>query len=344
MPLVPLYWAGVAGKNLLYSKGWLRVRRLAWPVISVGSLSAGGAGKTPVALMLAELLTRHRVGVHVLSRGYGRRSGVVEEVEASGEASRFGDEPLEMARAGVRVFVGAERFKVGLLAERGCHRGAGEPTSQNRDIEHPDSCADERVHLLDDGFQHRRLARGLDVVLLTPEDVRDSLLPGGNLREPLASLRRADVVVVREDEAENLREVVARYPQLEIWVVRRELVLPAQRPQQALAFCAIARPEGFFAMLAEAECQVVGKATFPDHHAFTEADVERLVKTARHASADGFVTTAKDAVKISDRMRAQLERVGPLVVAGLRVRLIDEGGAWRRIEQLLKEPASAKSK
>jgi tetraacyldisaccharide 4'-kinase len=344
MPLVPLYWAGVAGKNLLYSKGWLRVRRLAWPVISVGSLSAGGAGKTPVALMLAELLTQHGVGVDILSRGYGRSSGVVEEVEPSGEASRFGDEPLEMARAGFSVFVGAERFDAGLLSERGGDREAGEPTSQNRDMGHPDLCADRRVHLLDDGFQHRRLARGLDVVLLTTEDVPDSLLPAGNLREPLASLRRADVVVVREDEAENLREVAARYPHAEIWVIRRELLLPAQRPQRALAFCAIARPEGFFAMLAEAGCEVVGKATFPDHHAFTEADVERLVKTARQSGADGFVTTAKDAVKISDSMRAQLEQFGPLVVAGLRVRLIDEGGAWRRIEQFLKEPASVRSK
>ncbi len=316
LPLVPPYWLGLRVKNALYDLGLRRVRRLGWPVVSVGSLSAGGAGKTPVVLMLAELLARQGVAVDVLSRGYGRGSGVVEEVDAAGDAGRFGDEPLEMARRGVRIFVGAERFEAGRVAEGKVK--AGPPPAAKDDKQ-------RAVHLLDDGFQHRRLGRDLDVVLLTLEDRRDFLVPGGNLREPLASLRRADVVLVREDEA---AELVGAIPVgVATWVIRRELALPVETPGKLLAFCGIARPEGFFAMLPE----LAGTRFFPDHHAYSAEDFALLVSAARHVGADGFVTTAKDAVKISAAARAVLEEVGPLVVAELRVSFVDEGVAWKTL-------------
>ena len=121
-PLAPLYGLGVAAKNLAYDRAWLAAKRLRRPVISVGSLSAGGAGKTPVVMMLAEVLAREGFSVDVLSRGYGRGSGVVEEVDPAGLAARFGDEPMEIARAGLRVRCGCAR-----------HRTAGlERTGQNR--------------------------------------------------------------------------------------------------------------------------------------------------------------------------------------------------------------------
>ncbi len=339
-PLVPLYWLGVRGKNALYDLGWLRVRRLGWPVISVGSLSAGGAGKTPVVLMLAELLAKRGVAVDVLSRGYGRGAEVVEEVDAAGDAGRYGDEPLEMARRGARVFVGAERVEAGRLAEE---RTEADPFASLRDDKKNGLRDDKKnglrddknrglrdgkqgVHLLDDGFQHRRLGRDLDLVLLTLEDWRDCLLPGGNLREPLASLRRADVVVVREDEAAELAGVIPAGAH--VWVIRRELVLPEDRPAKLFAFCGIARPDGFFRMLPE----VVGVKAFPDHHAYRAGDFSELVAAARRAGADGFVTTAKDAVKISAVARRELEAVGPVVVAELKVSLVDEDDAWETLE------------
>ena len=316
-PLVPVYWVGVAGKNWLYDRGVLGVRRLGWPVVSVGSLSAGGAGKTPVVLALAELLGRQGVGVDVLSRGYGRGSAGVEEVDAAGSAGRFGDEPLELARAGVRVFVGAERFEAGLAAEKKNAKCAKAEPRRSR-----------RVHLLDDGFQHRRLGRDLDLVLLTAEDVGDSLLPGGNLREPLGALRRAGVIVVREEEVAGLREVLERFRK-EVWVIRREMVLPEGGVEGLLAFCGIARPEGFFGMLAG----VKGTVAFGDHHVYGGADVERLVREAERVGARGFVTTAKDDVKITKEMR---ERLGSVVVAGLRVKFVDESAVLRRFEGLLR--------
>ncbi len=325
-PLAPLYGLGVAAKNLAYERGVLTAKRLERPVISVGSLSAGGAGKTPVVMMLAELLGREGFGVDVLSRGYGRGSGVVEEVDPAGSAVRFGDEPMEMARAGLKVFVGADRFEAGLAAERGVGL---HPMSQNRDMGHPEL----RVHLLDDGFQHRRLRRDLDVVLLTAEDAGDALLPGGNLREPLGALRRADVVVLREEEAAGLAGVVARYSGAETWLVRREMVLPVERPARMIAFCGIARPEGFFAMLRGAGCELAGQVAFPDHHAYEAEDYLRLVEAVLHAGADGLVTTAKDAVKIPQVAMDKLNGVAPVIVAKLKVVLADEARAMMRIRR-----------
>ncbi len=249
----------------------------------------------------------------VLSRGYGRGSGVVEEVDPGGSARRFGDEPMELARAGLRVFVGADRYAAGVLAEAG--EGAAERTG---------------VHVLDDGFQHRRLWRDLDVVLLTEADVEDGLLPGGDLREPLGSLRRADAVVLREEEARALQGVVARHaPGAEVWLVRRALVLPAVRPARMIAFCGIARPEGFFAMLRGAGCELAGQVAFADHHAYRTEDYLRLVEAVLHAGADGLVTTAKDAVKIPGVAMERLSGVAPVIVAGLKAELVDEEIALR---------------
>ena len=319
LPLAPLYAAGVRAKNALYDRGALPARRLRQPVISVGSLSAGGAGKTPVVMMLAELLQRHGLAVDVLSRGYGRGSGrgfgAVEAVDPAGPAARFGDEPLEMARAGLKVFVGADRYAAGWRAEQ----DASEPA----------------IHLLDDGFQHRRLARSLDIALLTLDDVRDDLLPAGNLREPLGSLRRADVVVLREDEAAALTGLIREHTQADIWTIRREMVLPAPKSARMVAFCGVARPESFFAMLRGAGCELAGEIAFPDHHAYRTEDYLRLVEAVLHSGADGIVTTAKDAVKIPEAAMTKLNGVATVAIAQLKVRMLDEAAALLRIREAI---------
>ena len=313
LPLVPLYRAAVQFRNARWDRGQ-GVERLQLPVISVGSLAAGGAGKTPVVMLLAEVLRRHGVEADVLSRGYGRTSQTVEEVTADGSAGQFGDEPLELARAGLRVFVGASRLAAGQLAE-----GTGGP----------------QVHLLDDGFQHRTLWRNLDVVLVTLADARDGLLPAGDLREPFDALGRADVVVVREEEAQELEPWLARRTAAQTWIVRRKLSLPAPMPERPVAFCGIARPDGFFAGLRELGCEPASEVRFRDHHAYRERDFEALVRVARRAQADGFVTTAKDAVKLGDDARRLLAETGPVAVASLRVSLLDEDAAWQTMERVL---------
>ncbi len=326
LPLVPLYWAGLMAERALRLRfGLGRRRRLGTPVISVGSCSAGGAGKTPVVALLAEVLATEGLRVAVLSRGYGRRSAAVERVLPSGDAARFGDEPLMLSRQSeAAVYVGADRYAAGLLAEREMS-GCG-----------------PLVFLLDDGFQHRRLERALDVVLLTAEDVRDHLLPAGNLREPLSAVRRADVVVLREEEpglARVVAELCRRRRMPAIWVIRRRLVVRDQAtlPKRALAFCGIARPEGFSTMLAAMGCVPVALAAFRDHHASRAADVERLVRMAAENGADGFVTTEKDAVKLTAAMRARLMEAGPLVVVGLEAELVDRGAAVADLARVLRD-------
>ena len=208
LPLAPLYGLVLALKRRLFQWGWLKQRRLHHPVVSVGSISAGGAGKTPVVLMLARALRHRGYAVRILTRGYKRRSSNTARVEPFDEAAWHGDEPVLLAqRSGVPVFVGADRYQAGVMAEQ------NEPSDKMV------------VHLLDDGFQHRQLARDVDIVLLTQADVEDALLPAGDLREPLGTVAEADIVILREEEADALRSVVAALstPKIAplIWVIRR---------------------------------------------------------------------------------------------------------------------------
>lgn len=317
LPLTPLYAAALAAKRLAFRLGWPKRRRLAHPVISIGSVSAGGAGKTPVVMMLAEMLRRRGYAVSILTRGFGRAPKTVERVDAHGDPAWFGDEPVLMAqRSGVPVFVGADRYQAGLLAEQSEEEGK------------------IAVHLLDDGFQHRKLVRDIDIVLLTLDDIHDSLLPAGNLREPLAMLRRADIIVVREEETERLAGFIknlrkkARPPA--VWVVRRSLSLNgiAARP---LAFCGIARPENFTASLTAIGRAPVETLAFPDHHAYSSRDMDRLIEKARKHGTDSLVTTEKDAVKLTPAMREQLRAAGPLLIARLGVEMMDEQEAMPQL-------------
>jgi tetraacyldisaccharide 4'-kinase len=182
------------------------------------------------------------------------------------------------------------------------------------------------VYLLDDGFQHRSLARDVDVVVLTRRELEDELLPAGNLREPLGAMQRADVVVLREEDG-FAGEISGRAA---TWFVRRKLRFAGAVPGRAVAFCGLARPEGFFAMVAAAGVDVAAVSIFRDHHTYSEADIERLFELAQVYGADGYVTTEKDAVKLSARMR---ERLGLLAVADLRVEMRD---AVVKMEELVR--------
>ncbi len=192
-PLVPVYRLGLALREFQLRSGLKPVRRLRWPVVSIGNLSTGGSGKTPLVIALAKALVARGIYVDVLSRGYGRRrSALPLLVSSDGTAEEFGDEPLLIAReAGVPVYVAAERYQAGLLAER------SEPSGF-------------ALHLLDDGFQHRQLARDTDILLLDgTEWSSEHLLPAGNLREPFFAIRRATAVAVTDPEAAMLLENAA---------------------------------------------------------------------------------------------------------------------------------------
>jgi len=290
-------WA-VRTRNLLYDRGVWRARRLAGPVVSVGNLSVGGAGKTPLVILLGELLAARGVRLDVLTRGYGRRSRGVALVDPGGPASEFGDEPLLIARRlRVPVIVAEDRYQAGCFAEQRFG---------------------PQLHLLDDGFQHRQLARAFDIVLVSPDDLRDRLLPAGRLRESLASLRRADAVVL---DASASAEDLPLDHQL-LWRTRRGIALQ-NVPARPVAFCGIARPRRFFQQLRAAGVELAGEVAFRDHHAYTEKDLLRLQRTRERIGASGFVTTEKDAINLGPA----LERLQPAAVVPVTMELLDASGA-----------------
>ena len=328
LPLAPLFRAAVAAKNLAYDKGWATVLRLRGPVVSVGGLSVGGAGKTPLVIRLAQLLQGEGVRVDVLSRGYGRSNTSTQRVDPTGTANDFGDEPVLIARrTNVPVFVGASRFQAGVLAEQ-----AG------------DAIGAPALHLLDDGFQHRRLARDIDIVLVGQRDLDDYLLPAGNLREPLSALRRASVLVLRDEESHVAAHLRTRGLTQPLWFITRQLEVPVVTGR-SLAFCAIARPDDFFAGVRERveahQGNLVATLAFPDHHAYSIADIERLVRAAKECGANVFLTTEKDEVKLPGELRSALERVAPVRACRLSIVLQDEQESIRTmIRQLAIAPNS----
>ncbi len=297
-PLAAIYGGVVVARNALYDSRWLRARALRGPVISVGNLSTGGAGKTPFVILLGELFKSRRIKFDVLSRGYGRKTRGVRMVEPGGLPRDFGDEPLLMARRlEVPVVVGEDRYEAGRFAE---------------------SRFGPQLHLLDDGFQHRGLARDFDIALVTPEDARDRLLPAGRLREPLRALERADAVVLASGAAAESFALEGKI----VWRVRRGIV-PKNIPERPIVFCGIARPQNFLLQLRAAGIDPVAEAFFRDHHSYTEKDIRDLLQLRQRSDAGGFVTTEKDAVNLG----AYLGALAPLAVIPVKMELADATNA-----------------
>jgi tetraacyldisaccharide 4'-kinase len=266
-------------------------------------VSVGGSGKTPFVIALGELLQARGISFDVLSRGYRRKTRGVLVVDPAGCAADFGDEPLLIARRlNVPVIVGESRYQAGQLAERKFQ---------------------SQLHILDDGFQHRSLARDFDIVLMTERDFDDRLLPSGRLREPLSSLQRADAIVLPR-ELSVPKAVSNRFtqPGKSVWRMTRELTIP-QAPASPVVFCGIARPKQFFAQVRAAGIIPAAEIVFPDHNAYDLDDIQVLLGARRDLEAGGFLTTAKDAVNLFPDQYA----LEPLAIADLRITLDNPAGA-----------------
>ncbi len=293
-----VYGTGVRSRNALYDRGVLHTRRLQGPVVSIGNLSVGGSGKTPFVILLGKLLKERGIKFDILSRGYGRETKGTAIVEPPGSAREFGDEPLLMSRhLGVPVVLGEDRYEAGLLAEK---------------------TFGPQWHLLDDGFQHRGLARDFDIVLIPFEDAHDRLMPAGRLREPLSALQRADVVVVTNETSTEALPLGNK----PVWRIHRGIV--AQHiPQRPVAFCGIARPQNFFQRIRAAGIEPVAEAHYRDHHAYTERDVRELSDLCRRSEGLGFITTEKDEINLG----SFLVNLQPLTVVPVDMRLEDAPNA-----------------
>lgn len=305
-PLSAAYGAVMRVRSEMYRAGVLQTRRVGAPVISVGNLTVGGTGKTPMVEWLARAAAGENRHVCVLTRGYGRTDARRRVVVSDGqqllaEARSGGDEPRELAErllnAGVAVISDADRAGAAGWARR--HLGSD-------------------AFVLDDGFQHLRLWRDLDLVLLdaTRPWGGGYLLPRGRLREPLVGLRRADAVIITRaelaDDLDALRRKAARLsggrpiftahtrtvrlrPLLSAPVDEADATLPMQ---PFAAFCAVGNPQAFFAHAMGDGLALSNTRAFHDHHAYTQGDVDSCVREARRNGAHALLTTAKDAVKL----------------------------------------------
>lgn len=275
-PLAALYGGVVAVRNKLYDSGILRSRELESPVVSIGNIRVGGAGKTPFTIEMGEILKRNGIVFDVLSRGYRRQTTGVRVVDSNGSATDFGDEPLLIAkRLQVPVIVAEKRFDAGRAGE---------------------TRFGSKLHLLDDGFQHRQLARQFDIVLVDEADLRDSLLPTGRLREAVSALWRADAIVV---PAEQRAEDFSHFGK-PIWRTRRTLRVVGPVPKKPVVFCGLAKPERFVADLRANGVEPVCIVQFPDHHRYSRKDTEQLRWTMERKNADGFITTQKDLMNLGN--------------------------------------------
>lgn len=322
-PISALYEAGARARRGLYRRGWGKVKRLPAPVVSVGNLAAGGTGKTPVTAYLAKLLQDQGRRVAILSRGYGgSRAGIT--CLSDGERLFYtppevGEEAFWLARSlpGVIVYTGPCRFEAGMAAWRDFH---------------PD------IFVLDDGFQHFQLARDLDLVLLDAARPfgNGRLLPAGTLREPFTTLREADVLVLSRYDHRRHRDRLdflrRSFPDQEIFTAAIEPVsarrFPGgeEHPPEALtglpvlAFAGLARPRVFRETLDSLGVDLRGWREFPDHYAFSLADLDHLAQAARRRQARALITTSKDWARLGEKWPGDL----PLWVLEIEARVQPE--------------------
>ena len=321
-PLSVVYGWVVRAKNWMYDAGWLKAKRLKGTVISVGNLTTGGTGKTPMVLWLAARFLAEGKSVAILSRGYKGKGGTSDEIELL--RRRLGD--------GVRFGVGADRYASGAKLE-----------------------AERRVDvfLLDDGFQHRQLARDLDILMLDgSRNLRDEwMLPSGSLREPASASRRADFLVVsRGGEKVPVGTIDSKrapvfYTQTRLVEFRRLGAGPSDskygstiNSSPSFAFCGIGNPEAFFADLVSWRVELAGERSFRDHHVYSELDVEHLETWADKVSAADFVTTEKDAANLA--LAGQRFR-RPVWVAVIDFVIAAESEFVAAIERVLREKRGA---
>ena len=335
--LFPLYllsfpYGGVVrARGLFYTLGLKRPKRLSCPVISVGNITVGGTGKTPLVMALAKGLMERKIPVAILSRGYkGKKSS--GSLVSDGQMTLLspeesGDEPFLMAKSlkGIPVLVGKDRFVTGRMAlQRFGVRGL----------------------LLDDGYQHLQLHRDLNILLIDSHiGFGDHhLLPRGILREPLSHLRRAHLfLLTKVEDPEECQSLEAKlreiHPSSPIFHSHYEPLglmgplgeweqLHSLKGKKVLVFSGIAHPNYFSSLLKKCGMEIVKKVIFPDHHLYTPNDLASLEKQGR--GTDGFVTTEKDMVKL---MRFDIHRL-PIRALCIEVRIWKEEEFYQRVMEI----------
>jgi len=307
--------AAARARVWMYQKGWLKQKRLKGTVISVGNLTVGGTGKTPMVIWLAEKFLAEGKRVAILSRGYRGTNGTSDEVEL-----------MKFRLQGRVAFgVGKDRFAEGQRLE------AQQPID---------------VFLLDDGFQHLQLARDLDILLIDASRPiqGERLLPAGRLREPLSAMGRASLVVFTRTETEQgTSEAIGKLSEFPVFSAATRLLgfrrhgsgIRLQSIEEIgagpfFAFCGIGSPEAFFRDLQQWGLAICGRAIFSDHHIYSQRDILSIQEAGKKAGAKAFVTTEKDMQNLTGS-----EFSAPLYVSVIDLQVNPEAGFRDVLDRLL---------
>jgi tetraacyldisaccharide 4'-kinase len=324
------YEAVVRLHNWAYSSNRFRQRKLDSPVISIGNITMGGTGKTPLVIYIAQTLLKLGRTPAILSRGYGRHSSEMQIAPPGAEiddpTSTLGDEPALIRRRVPDAWMGISknRFEAGIRLE------------QNNQL----------TFLLDDGFQHRKLFRDLDIVVIDGSQPLESnrIFPRGTLREPISALRRCNIVVIhggKNDIARTKTTIKKLGIQAEVLTCEQKItaIIPfadwrksiqgaaLSTLKTAYPVAALGNPERFLIDLRRIGIEWKGKKFFPDHHKLSRQDWVSCCKEARRNAADAIILTEKDAIKTSDPPDF------PLMVAVQSTEMSDDGA----LENILKK-------
>lgn len=331
-PLGKLYGRLMDLRNLLYDRDILKSYDLGVGTISVGNLTTGGTGKTPLVAVIAKTLIDEGETVCILTRGYGRKDPKRRVLVSDGrqvlaDAETGGDEPVELAyKLNGKAIIVADRDRV----------AAANWAREKHGV---------TAFILDDGFQHRRARRDLDIVCIDATNPcgNGRILPAGTLRESFKSLSRAHAIVIaRVEQVDDTLELEMRLrdrnPAASIYKSRTEIngLIPLEsfpnsrietdaKAKKLLAFTGLGNPNNFFRSLELADYNVVARRSFPDHHRFSSNDISGLEMMAKESCAEGLVTTAKDAVKL-DGLKFGL----PCYVAAAET-VIDDHETFKRL-------------
>jgi tetraacyldisaccharide 4'-kinase len=329
LQLISVFYAlAVRLRHMLYRLRVARQQNLPLKVISVGNITLGGTGKTPAVIQIAGLLLRNQKRPVVISRGYGRKdeSGIVVASDGGKvlvDTETGGDEPVLIGSVlpNVPVVVGSDRYRAAIFAQK------------RFDID---------TVVLDDGFQHLRLKRDLDIVLIDAACPfgNGKLFPAGTLREPLTALKRAQVVLItgenRAADLGNLKGVIGRNTKARIFTSRQDPAdvidimtgdirpLSTLRGTTVLAFSGIARPESFATLLRALGADIRAMVAYPDHYAYNGSDLAALFQKAADENISMMITTEKDAVR--------LKQLNPDGIWALRIQLkVVENREWEEV-------------
>lgn len=331
IPLSLVYGCIIYLRNLFYDYGWFTTEEFKLPIISVGNITTGGSGKTPLVMYLANLLIKNGKNPSIVSRGYGRKSqGLVvvhdgKKMKAKVESA--GDEPFLMASIlkSVPVIVCEDRREA---------------------IRHLLNSSTVNIIIMDDGFQHRKVKRDLDIITISANDKKNNyrLLPWGRLREPLQNIKRADAVVVTKTENFTSPNIHVKVSSVFNGSPIFSTIIPILMKYESsgyhkslpltiplFAFCGIGEPASFFKSIEQLDIRIGGKRIFPDHQKYTGSVINELSAQINSSQIKGIITTEKDLVKLPDSFLDEFD----IYVIKIEMEFEDESGILDLIQPLL---------